>query len=1042
MVPVQRARVFALTLLMSVSLADVIYVAAQTTNGAISGTVTDPSGAVIPGVAIQVKNVLTGIARSMVTDTQGRFYFPDLIVGQYEVQSSLARFQTVVQTAIPLTVGSQRIVDFTLQIGQAQQAVTIEAHAAQVDTTSATVTSLVEAKQIADLPLNGRNYAQLIALAPGVQQTSSASPTGFYGRGADFSVAGARAEGQAFLLDNTNVQDFWNHGPGSAVLGSTLGIEAIAEFSTQTNTYSAQFGGAGAAVNAVTKSGGNHFHGSAYEFLRNSALDARTFFDGPTLPGFRQNQFGGSLGGPIRKDKAFFFTNYEGIRLGHGLTRLTFVPDADARNGILPGVAPISVSPLIRQLLSYYPRSTVPVGGGLAQYNSVATQVGSEGYIIGRVDYALSAKDSLFVRYVSDRAEFLDPFSGSDIPLWSETHHTANQYATAEARHIVSPRVINLVRGSFVRTSEESSLNNNLQGLSFYPNRQNGSIHIASGLASLGSSPILPFKLVQNKFAGGDDTYWTHGGHNLKAGGSFERVQSNVDAPALLGGLFFFNSLADFLRGTPLVFLGPLPAQSDAYRDFREIDLTGYVHDDWKPSKRLTLNLGLRYEFVSNPVTAKHALNAITDYVHATGFVPVPNVFKNNPSLWNLDPRFGFAFDPFSNHKTSVRGGFGVFHNPIAPRTYASGYYLSPPFSSSVLLFPTFPFPTFPSTVQPSQSNAVDYDTPATPYQMEWGLNAQRQMDSATILTAGYAGSRGVQLFYQRDQNPPIPTIAPDGQRVFGTLGPFGIATNPRVNPALGPFNSAEPGANSVYHSLQTNLNRRFQRNMQAQLSYTWSHCIDNSSNTYGLEGGSPAMDPYDAGRDRGNCSFDRRHTLALSALVALPFRAKFTGHQLIEGWQLNGFWTARTGIPFHPEDGFDQVGLGATGVIARPNLKRGRTVDNIQVGTLDQWFDPTAFTLPPVGELGNTGRNILIGPRFWNVDFSTLKDTAISEKFRLQFRAEFFNVFNHPNWGQPNASVFTQAPGGGGTYNSLAGRITTLASSMRQIQFAVKLIF
>jgi hypothetical protein len=1013
----------------------------QGTNGVISGTVTDPSGAALPGATVQVKNVSTGVIRTVTTNEVGRYRVPDLLVGQYEVQATLSGFRTVVESAIPLTVGSERLVNFSLPIGQAQETVTVESQIAQVDTTSAAVATLVEAKQISDLPLNGRNYTQLIALAPGVLQTPPTFPSGFYGRGADYSVSGSRPEGQAFLLDNTNVQNFWNHGPGSAVLGTTLGVDAIAEFSAQTNTYSAQFGGSGAAVNAVTKSGTNNFHGTLFEYLRNSALDARAFYDGPQLPSFKRNQFGASLGGPIKKDKAFFFFNYEGLRNRQGLTQIATVPDADARNGILPGLAPITVSPQIKQLLDYYPLPTIPVGGGVGQVPQVGTQKGDEDYLLGRVDYTASPKDSLFARYVNDRALFKDPFSGSIIKLWPETHHTGNHYATLEERRIISSSIVNLARISFVRTREGSDLDSNLPGLTFFPGRKNGTINI-TGLSPLGSSIFLPFLFVQNKYGGGDDVNWTHGSHNIRFGGDIQRVQSNVNAPGWLGGQFVFNSLATFLSASPFLFFGPLPDKSDGYRDFREVDINGYFQDDWKVRSNLTLNLGLRYEFVTNPTTDKHPLNTITDYKTAKDFTPVPNVFLNNPSLRNFDPRFGFAYDPFRDHKTSIRGGFGIFHNPIAPRTYASAYYFNPPYSFTVQVFPSFPFPSFLAPL-PSQSNAVNYDTPSTPYQMQWNLNIQRQLFEATILTVGYVGSRGVHLFYQRDQNPPIPTTGSDGNPVFATLGQFGITTNPRINPAIGPYNGAEPGANSSYHSLQANLNRRFSHNVQGQVSYTWSHCIDTSSNTYGLEGGFPAMNPYNVSLDRGNCLFDRRQSLAVSSLVALPFNGKFKGHQLVEGWQLSGIGTVRTGSPFTVGVGFDQAGLGAAFVNNRPILNPGRTVENIKTGTLDHWFDPTAFSLPPVGELGNVGRNTLVGPGFWDIDFSAMKNTKIKESVNLQFRAEMFNVFNHANWGLPNAQVFVQTPGtGGGTYNPIAGRITTLASPMRQIQFALKLIF
>ncbi|HUI79722.1 MAG TPA: carboxypeptidase-like regulatory domain-containing protein [Bryobacteraceae bacterium] len=555
---------------------------AQTTNGVISGTVTDPTSAAIAGATVQVKNTGTGVVRTVTTNDQGRYRVPDLLVGQYEVQASQSGFQTVVERAIPLNVGSERVVDLQLPVGQAQQTVSVEGQVAQVDTTSAAMASLVEPKQISDLPLNGRNYTQLIALAPGVQQTPPQFiANGFYGRGADYSVSGGRPEGQAFLLDNSNVQDFWNHGPGSAVLGTTLGVEAIAEFSTQTNTYSAQFGGAGAAINAVTKSGTNSFHGSLFEYFRNSDLDARAFYDPAQLPAFRRNQFGGSVGGPIKKDKAFFFFNYEGLRNRQGLTEIAYVPDANARQGILPGLPPITISPQIQTLLGYYPMPTTLIGGGVGQYQSVATQVGNEDYLLGRVDYTLSAKDSLFIRFVNDRAVFTDPFSGSAITLWPETHHTGNDYATIEERPIVSSNVVNLLRGTFVRTREGSDLNNNETGLSFYPGRKNGTLGFTNLILSpLGSSIFLPFLFVQNKIGGGDDLYWNHGAHSLRFGADVQRVQSNVNAPGWLGGEYEFSSLAGFLSASPFLFFGPLPSESDGYRDFREIDANGYVQDD------------------------------------------------------------------------------------------------------------------------------------------------------------------------------------------------------------------------------------------------------------------------------------------------------------------------------------------------------------------------------------------------------------------------------------------------------------------------------
>jgi hypothetical protein len=1037
-----RGRVFLVLALFAVIGATALW--GQAVNGTISGTVIDPSGAAIAGATVEVKNTATQVVRNVTTNAQGRFTVPELFVGNYDVRVSMAGFQNSVQTSVPVVVGGERTVDFAMKIGQAQETVTVEAQAAQVDTSSSAVSTLVETKQVEDLPLNGRNYTQLITLAPGVQAMKPSAP-GFYGTGEDYSVGGARPEGQAFLMDNSNVQDFWNHGPGSAVLGTTLGVDAIAEFSIQTNTYSAQFGGSGAAINAVTKSGTNAFHGTLFEYLRNSDLDARAFYDPAQIPAFHRNQFGGSIGGPIVKNKLFFFFNYEGLRNDQGLTEVAFVPTAAARVG--------ASTPQIAQILSYYPLPSVNIGGGVGEAFEGGTQLGNENYLIGRVDYNISASDSIFTRYVSDRAYFHDPFSGGPIPDWPETHHTANQYATVEERHIISPSLLNLARVSFVRTREGSDLTNNEPDLYFYPsNLKNGTLAI-TGLSPLGSSIFLPFYFVQNKFGEGDDLYWTLGKHSLRFGVDVERVQSNLNAPGWLGGEYSFSSLGQFLAAQPTFFLGPLPNLLDGDRDFREIDVNSYVQDDWKVSSRFTVNIGLRYEFVTNPVTDKHPLYAITNFATSTNWQLVPNVFRNNPSLKNFDPRIGFAYSPFSDNKTSIRGGFGIFHDPISPRTYASAYYFDPPFSSDFILFPTFPYPNFGAAPGPSQSNGVDYNTDVTPYIMQYNFNIQREIAPATILQIGYVGSKGVHLFYQADRNAPVPFIGADGHQVFGVLTPFGIANNPRQNPALGSFNSAEDGANSVYNSLQVTVNRRFQKNVQGQMSYTWSHCIDDSSSTYGLEeGGFPVQNPYNMAADRASCAFDRRHSLIVSALWQIPFHGDFPVHQLFEGWQVSGITTVHSGIPFNVGDGFDQAGTGNIFAYDRPNLNPGYTAQSIVTGTLNQWYNPNAFSLSPVGELGNFGRNVLTGPFFWDIDFSVIKDTKLTEHTSLQFRAEFFNIFNHPDWGQPNQANYEQTCTptagsvctlvNGGYANAMAGTITTLASNMRQIQFALKLIF
>src|SRR5437867_2238558 len=918
-------------------------------NASVLGTVTDSAGAVVPGASVRVKNIATGRVQEVPTDEQGRYTIADLPIGEYEAQASLAGFQTTVRRGIALTVGARAIVDFSLSVGRTQESLTVESQVSQVDTVSTAVATYVEAKQINDLPLNGRNFTDLVALVPGVATGSQIGNPGtgtqnlLYGVESNFSVSGARAEGQAYLLDSTNIQGFWNHGSGSGVMGTTLGIEAIAEFSVLTNTYSAQFGGNGAVVNAVTKSGTNHLHGSAYEFMRNSALDAREFFDS-IKPPFRQNQFGASLGGPIKKDKLFFFVNDEELRRSKGQTVLALVPDANAHQGIVNGVA-VPINPAIAPILALYPLPTTQVGPGVGSIPEVDTQTGNENYLLGRVDYTHSNRDSLFVRYVRDFGDTTLPFLGSPLPpRWPEVGSTRNQFATIEWRRVISPAMVNLLRFSFTRTRETDvqARPDQASALNFFPERhQNGGVNI-TGLSSMGTSIFAPLLEVQNKFPVSDDFIWTH---------------------------------------------------------------------------------------------KVHPLNAIINPPFGT-FQRVSNVFASNPSVRNFDPRIGFAYDPFSDHKTAIRAGFGVFYNPIRARTYASGYYFNPPYALAFVPLPQFPNP-FPGALPPpAQLVGVDYHPNHTPHIYQWNLNIQRQLFESTTLTVGYVGSRGLHLYAARDINPVMPAVV-NGVQVFGVPrgATPGIISNPRLNPASAALSSEAPAGDSNYHSLQVGLNRRFSRSVQSQLSYTWSKCLDNASGTYGLEGGIPWSNPLNGSFDHGRCLFDRPQVFRVSGVYAFPFKQNI----LIKGWQMSGGFAAQSGSPWNVTVGFDQSGTVVAGN-ERPNLVM--PTNQIYTHNITQWVNPVAFTLPAPGTFGNLQRDFLTGPHTVNMNYAVMKDTQLKEQTRLQFRAEFFNLLNHANFGLPNVSAFVQAPNGGGTPNPTFGKITNTTTSSRQIQFALKLLF
>jgi hypothetical protein len=1010
------------------------------TSATLQGTVTDSGGAVIPNASIQVKNVGTDLVHRVSTDAQGRYTVSDLPVGNYEAQASSQGFQTVVRRGITLTVGQQAIVDFSMMVGQSQQTITVEAQVSQVDTESTTVQSVVEQKQINDLPLNGRNFTDLITLVPGVSGGSQIGNGGanlLYGLENNFSVSGSRSEGQAYLLDGTDIQGFWAHGSGSGVMGTTLGIEAIAEFSVLTNTYSAQYGGNGAAVNTASKSGTNNWHGSAYEFLRNSALDARNFYDGSSVPAFRQNQFGGTFGGPIKKDKLFFFVNDEELRKSQGQTAVSYVPDSLAHQGIVNGVN-YGVNPLTAPILALYPLPTTELGNGIGSYSSVASTVGNENYLLTRGDYNISPRDSLFVRYVRDDANIVYPFLGSPLPpQWPEVGTTSNHFATIEYRHLFSTNVINLLRFSYTRTFESDVEQHPVQtpALTFFPiSGQNGGVNI-TGLASIGPSIFAPLGEAQNKFPLSNDVIWTLGAHNLRFGGSVNRVQTNFFQLGWDGGFYNFGGLVPFLEGVPYLFIGPEPNQRDSYRDFREIDVSGYVHDEWKVSPRLTVNMGIRYDFVTDPTTAQQPLENIVNPPYGV-FQRVSHVFAGNPSVRNFGPRLGVAWDPFGDHKTSVRAGAGIFFDPIEARSYASGYYFNPPYALAFVGLPKFPNP-FPGALPPpAQLVGVDYNTTHTPHMYQYNFNIQRELFQATTLTVGYVGSRGLDLYVGRDINPVEPNVV-NGVDVFGTATPgvTGIAANPRLNPAASALASEAPSSNSSYNSLQVGLNRRFSHNVQTQLSYTWSKCMDDASGAYGLEGGIDWSNPLNGSFDRGRCLFDRPQVFKMSGVYALPFNQ----NRYVKGWQLSGDVTAQSGSPWNVTVGFDQAGNGESGS-ERPNLvlPEGQAI----TGNINNWANPAAFGLPAPGTLGNLQRDFLTGPGIVSVDFAVLKDTQIKESLRLQFRAEFFNILNHPNFSLPNPSAFVQTADGGGAPNPTFGTITSTTTSSRQIQFALKLMF
>jgi len=1042
---------------------------AQGATATILGTVTDMSGAAIPNAMVQVKNAGTARTQSGAADSQGRFRVPDLGVGEYEVQASQTGFSTVVHKGITLTVGAQTVVDFALPVGQQQQTVTVEGEASVVETTNAAIGTYTSEQQMRELPLNGRNFEQLIQLAPGVA-TVQFSNNAMQGRAAQYSVAGGRPEGQSIMLDDENLQSFWNNGI-SSISGSSLGVEAIGEFQTLTNAFSAQFGGNGAVINAVSRSGTNTFHGSAFDFLRNSALDARDFFlrTQSSPPPFRRNQYGGSLGGPVKKDKAFFFVDYEGIRqLLQQFVGNATVPNCPAACTIT-ATNPTTIA-AIANTLAIYPKPTIllPSAPGttptLGQVGLLGNQIVHEDYVLTRFDYTFSEKDSIFARYFSDKTSELSPFAGAGIavgggplPFWPGTDNSQSQYTTVEERHIFTPSLVNLAKLSYSRPTRSSEQlapvqANGTTPLQFFPVKglEDGFINdVAAGLTPLGpATGTGHFQFAQNRYGLGDDLLWTHGSHSIRMGIAADRLLNNSWNPISENVVWTFTSLANLLAGQASLETGVVPAPGNtAHRDYFQYDFNPYVQDDWKVTSKLTVNLGLRWEFYSNPTERHDLLYAITNFATATGYTRIPNVFQSNPSLKNWDPRVGLAYDPFADHKTSIRAGFGLFHDPITVQSYQTGFGAAPPWFASTIIGTRnpatnqaiYPFPpTLANAPIPSQTLPWYYGIDNTPYMIQYNLNIQREVFANTVLTVGYVGSHGVHLITGLEANPPTPVI--DAEGVYHFTNAAGVA-NPRENPALGYFPTLQPISTSQYNSLQVLLNRRFSRNVQAQVSYTWSKCMDDGAFGVGSFNGattastpSAAENPFNQSIDHGVCGFDIPQVLRVNGLWALPFH----GNRIVEGWQLSGIVSTYDGVPFNVNTGFDRALFGS-GNTPRPNYVAGCD-PYAGAQKVGEWFNPHCYTLEPVGTFGNTGRNTLRGPGFFDTDISLSKDTKLTEQIRLQLRAEFFNIFNHENFANPSNNVFSAS----GSVNASAGVIaaSNTGSTPRQIQFGLKLNF
>ncbi len=1036
----------------------------QAGTASVSGRVTDTSGAAIPSASVVVKNTGTSATESTTSDAEGRYAVPELGIGSYEIQVSKTGFQTSVRTGITLSVGAAPVIDVQLMVGQASQTVTVSAETAQVETSNASVSSLVNSTQMRELPLNGRNFEQLILLAPGVSTYPAGGSSALTSVANAYSIAGARPEGYANTLDGEDMLNWWQRNAGGNVTGTSLGIDSIAEFQTITGTFGAQYGGNGAAIVAVTKSGTNEFHGSLYEFLRNSDLDTRGFFDAGSPPPFRRNQFGGTFGGPIKKNKIFFFANYEGIRQVLDTTYVNFVPSATLRQGMYNGQQ-YTVNAASQAMLNLYPTANAgALNANVGYYDFVGPQITPENFGVARVDYNLSEKDSLFARY---QADFGTRTTYGGLGLWPTYDLTHNQFLTVGEHHIFSPTLINAFEISYSRpvTNEIQPTEHSALQI-FTPAREDAYISLPLGLTPLGASFINPFQYIQNKFTAKNDVTWIRGAHTISMGLSFRREQLNPYAYTYWNGFYAFTSMPNFFAGSPASFTGAPNGGTDTNRAERDIRLTPYIQDDWKVTSRITLNFGLRYDWESNPVEIHNNFyNAVltggpvlSGGTFGTNFVNVPHAFGSNPSNKNFDPRIGLAWDVFGDHKTSLRAGFGIFHDTLQTYTFSSAYLTNPPYLTENQVFtngdPNWPTPFVGGgTPLLSNTNGTFYGIHTTPYSLQYSLSVQRQLPFNTLLTVGYQGTRGVHLLAFHDFNAPVPTVI-NGVDYFATnngapcvVGTVTCKANAAPDPNFGSLDMLDTSSSSYYHSMQVGVQHRMSSNLVFQFSYTWSHCIDYSYAYAGLGANnvtSANTNPYDWNADKGNCSFDLRQVVAANLVYVLPFK----GNRFKEGWQFSLVQSYHTGVPFSLGEG-TQPYLNNNFDTPRPNVVAGCNVYANQ--SIHQWYNPACFTASTYGTLGDLGRNALVGPGLVESDLGVMKETKITERINLQFRAELFNIFNHPNFSTPATGVFSAgsaATAYAAPAVSTAGQITALVGSgglsnvARQTQFSLKLLF
>ncbi len=1109
---------------------------AQVSGATLSGSVTDQNGSSVPNATITITNKATGITRAVTADSAGFYSAPNLTPGGYEVTISAPGFSTQVQKDITLTVGAQQSLNPVLKVGQVSQRIEVTGEAAQVELSSSAVSAEVNETTVRELPLNGRDWSSLAVLEPGVIGIRSQLGTtgtvnrGNRGFGNQLATDGHRPSENTYRVNGINVNDYSNGSPGS-VEGKQLGVDGIQEFTVVTTNYSAEYGRtSGAVINAVLKQGANNFHGDVYWFLRDEGMDAKNFFDtSKTIAPFHRNQMGGSAGGPIVKNKTFFFADYEGIRQTRSGTARNTVPSANARIGKLCSTGAASCGGA-QYLVSSLPASindTVANGGNgtdpttgidlvTAKYLALwptpdptlgtdATgnfgytvtnplQIYTENYFTTRVDHKISDKDSLDGFYFYDKSPQVTP---DNFLLATSQTVSSRQMLGFEETHIFSTTLVNTFRAGYNRSvGLVGKPGTALQPIAADTSLGVGSgrvaplISIGGGISTMGGglNSLAQYNHIMNSFQYNDDAFITRGLHSIKFGGFVERLQGHEFTIQRPNGTFGFNNLTDFLTNIPhsLSSIGST-AVGKPY-GARITFLGGYVQDDWKYRPNLTFNIGVRYEMATLP-TEVHGTLSVIQNVYGGPRVSVTHPWQSNATTKNFAPRVGFAWDPFRNGKTSVRGGFGIFD--ILPGTWVgfnqeTGSYpyaltlsyqgTPPPYSfatpAAILTGANQTNPTA-ATIAKAQGWAPEQN-PKRNYAMNWNMNVQRQLTSSLTATVGYVGMHTVHSPFTTDQSnfaPPIPGTN------YWPVTPGSI-----LDPNVGALRPTFWMVSSRYNGIQARISDRMSHGLQASLSYTYGKCNDDTSS--GLIG-DPFQNSFTTTlfdlplSRRGPCDFNITNNLVASVIYNIPGPKTGVMSYLAGGWQTGGIVTVSTGIPTTPFIGGDPLGLINADAAVYPDYIPGCNRVNPNWKSTMVYINSACYT-PPVAPaaiasdptkctaytnttvantcaqlFGNAGRNSIVGPSSFNLDFSMFKNFPvhkISESFNVQFRAEFFNVLNHPNFLLPNFNEGNNQVIDGGAVASAGGAPNgglvpavidkTGTYDPRQIQLGLKIVW